>query len=80
MANTPSKGFYSNLGKLRRRWAWPPERPLDLLARIGLRTIIIALSLPFKTKWLHGRIFGEGEATILWRLLPPLYFLKFSND
>jgi hypothetical protein len=38
------------------------------------------IELAFKTKWLHGRIFGEGEAAILWRLLPPLYFLNFSND
>jgi hypothetical protein len=34
----------------------------------------------FKAEWLHGHIFGEGEAAILWRLLPPLYFLNFSND
>jgi hypothetical protein len=38
------------------------------------------IELAFKTKWLHGRIFGEGEAAISWRLLPPLYFLNFSND
>jgi hypothetical protein len=34
----------------------------------------------FKVEWLHGHIFGEGEAAISWRLLPPLYFLNFSND
>ncbi len=34
----------------------------------------------FKAEWLHGRIFGEGEAAISWRLLPPLYFINFSND
>jgi len=34
----------------------------------------------FKAEWLHGHIFGEGEAAISWRLLPPLYFLNFSND
>jgi len=34
----------------------------------------------FRAEWLHGRIFGEGEAAISWRLLPPLYFLNFSND
>jgi hypothetical protein len=39
-----------------------------------------SIELAFRTKWLHGRIFGEGEAAISWRLLPPLYFLNFSND
>jgi hypothetical protein len=34
----------------------------------------------FKAEWLHGRIFGEGEAAISWRLLPPLNFLNFSHD
>jgi len=34
----------------------------------------------FRAEWLHGRIFGEGDAAISWRLLPPLYFLNFSND
>ncbi len=32
----------------------------------------------FKVEWLHSRIFGEGEATIVWCLLPPLYFFNFS--
>jgi hypothetical protein len=39
-----------------------------------------SIELTFKAEWLHGRIFGEGEAAISWRLLPPLYFLNFSND
>jgi hypothetical protein len=34
----------------------------------------------FKAEWLHSRIFGEDKTTIAWRLLPPLYFLNFSND
>jgi hypothetical protein len=34
----------------------------------------------FRAKWFHGHIFGEGEAAISWHLLPPLYFLNFSND
>jgi hypothetical protein len=34
----------------------------------------------FRAEWLHNHIFGEGEAAISWRLLPPLYFLNFSND
>jgi len=34
----------------------------------------------FKAEWLHGHIFGEGKAAISWHLLPPLYFLNFSND
>jgi len=32
----------------------------------------------FKAEWLHLHIFGKGF--ILWHLLPPLYFLDFSND
>jgi hypothetical protein len=39
-----------------------------------------SIELAFRTEWLHGRISGEGEAAISWRLLPPLYFLNFSND
>jgi hypothetical protein len=39
-----------------------------------------SIELAFKTEWLDDRIFGEGEAAISWRLLPPLYFLNFSND
>jgi len=35
--NTPSRESYSNPGRPRPRWAWPPGRPLDLLARIGVR-------------------------------------------
>ncbi len=34
----------------------------------------------FRAEWLHGHIFGEGEAAISWHLLPPLYFLNFFND
>jgi hypothetical protein len=34
----------------------------------------------FKAEWLHGHIFGEGGSAISWHLLPPLYFLNFSND
>jgi hypothetical protein len=29
----------------------------------------------FRAKWLHGRIFGEGEAAISCRLFPPCTFL-----
>ncbi len=38
------------------------------------------IELAFKIEWLHGHIFGEGEAAISWHLLPTLYFLNFSND
>jgi hypothetical protein len=34
----------------------------------------------FRAEWLHGHIFGEGDGAILWRMLPPLYFLNFSNE
>jgi len=34
----------------------------------------------FKAEWFHGHIFGKDEAATLWHLLPPLYFLNFSND
>jgi hypothetical protein len=61
MANTPSKGFCSNLGKLRRRWAWPPGRPLDLLARIGLRIIIITLSLPLRLNGFTAASLGRAR-------------------
>ncbi len=40
----------------------------------------ISIEQAFRAEWLHGHIFGEGEAAISWRLLPPLYFLDFSND
>jgi hypothetical protein len=40
----------------------------------------ISIEIAFRTEWLHGHLFGEGEADISWRLLPPLFFLNFSND
>jgi hypothetical protein len=36
----------------------------------------LGIEQAFRAEWLHGRIFGEGEAAISWRLLPPLYVLK----
>jgi hypothetical protein len=36
----------------------------------------LGIEQAFRAEWLHGRIFGEGEAAISWRLLPPLYFLN----
>jgi hypothetical protein len=44
------------------------------------QNIQINIELAFKTEWLHGHLFGKGEAAISWRLPPPLYFLNFSND
>ncbi len=35
--NTPSRGSYSSPGRPRPRWAWPPGKPSDLLAMIGVR-------------------------------------------
>jgi hypothetical protein len=32
----------------------------------------------FKAKWCHLNIFGEDGTTIVWRFLPPLYFLNFD--
>jgi hypothetical protein len=40
----------------------------------------ISIEQAFRAEWLHGHIFQEGEAAISWRLLPPFYFLDFSND
>jgi hypothetical protein len=44
------------------------------------QNIQISIEIAFRTEWLHGHLFGEGEAAISWRLLPPLYFFNFSND
>jgi hypothetical protein len=38
------------------------------------------IEFAFRTEWLHMNIFGNDNATIRWRFLPPLYFLNFSND
>jgi len=76
-AFTPSKGSCSKLGRPQLRLAWPLGKPSGPLIRIGIRTII---EQAFKAEWLHGHIFGEGEAAISWHLLPPFYFLNFSND
>jgi hypothetical protein len=35
--STPSRKSYSNPGRPRPRWAWPPGTPSSLLARIGVR-------------------------------------------
>jgi hypothetical protein len=31
-----------------------------------------------KAEWCHLNIFGEDGAAIVWRFLPPLYFLNFD--
>jgi len=77
MASTPSKGFYSNLGKLRRRWAWPPRRPLDLLTRIGLRTIRIALSLPSRLNGFMAASLGKARLPFHGACSPPCTFSNF---
>ncbi len=33
----------------------------------------------FRVEWCHLSIFGDDCATIVWRFLPPLYFLDFFN-
>jgi hypothetical protein len=77
MASTPSKGFCSNLGKLRRRWAWPPGRPLYLLARIGLRTIRIALSLPLRLNGFTAASLGRARLPFRGAYSPPCTFSIF---
>ncbi len=77
MASTPSKGFCSNLGKLRQRWAWPPGRPLDLLARIGLRTIRIALSLPLRLNGFTAASLGRARLPFRGACCPPCTFSIF---
>ncbi len=77
MASTPSKGFCSNLGKLRRRWAWPPGRPLNLLARIGLKTIRIALSLPLRLNGFTAAYLGRARLPSRGAYSPPCTFSIF---
>jgi len=77
MASTPSKGFCSNLGKLRRRWAWPLGRPLDLLARVGLRTIRIALSLPLRLNGFMVASLGKAKLPFRGACSPPCTFSIF---
>jgi hypothetical protein len=33
----------------------------------------------FRAEWCHLGIFGDDCATMVWRFLPPLYFLNFFN-
>jgi hypothetical protein len=33
----------------------------------------------FRAEWCHLNIFGEDGAAIVWRFLPPLYFLNFDQ-
>jgi hypothetical protein len=80
MANTLSKGFSSNLGRLRRRWAWPPGKPLDPLARIGLRTIRIGLSKPLRLNGFTTTSLGKARLPFRGAYSPPLYFFNFAND
>jgi len=77
MASTPSKGSCSNLGRLWRRWAWPPGRPLDLLARIGPMTITIALSLPLGLNGFTAASLGRARLPILGACSPPCTFSIF---
>jgi hypothetical protein len=77
MASTPSKGSCSNLGKLRRRWAWPPRRPLDLLTKIGLRIIRIALSLPLGLNGFTAASLGRARLPFHGAYSPPCTFSIF---
>jgi len=66
-----------NLGKLQRRWAWPPGRPLDLITRIGLRTIRIALSLPLRLNGLTAASLGRARLPFRGACSPPCTFSIF---
>jgi len=77
MASTHSKGSCSNLGRLQRRWAWPSGRPLDLLAKIGLRTIRIALSLPLGLNGFTAASLGRARLPFLGACSPPCTFSIF---
>jgi hypothetical protein len=44
--STPSRESYFSPGRPRPRWAWPPGRPSDLLARIEVRKSNLSLSRP----------------------------------
>ncbi len=37
-----------------------------------------SLDQAFKAEWCHSNIFGEDGVSIVWRFLPPLYFLNFD--
>ncbi len=38
--------------------------------------IHIRIDQTFRVEWCHLNIFGEEGVAILWRFLPPLYFLN----
>ncbi len=70
----PSKESCSRRGKLRRRWAWPPGRLLDPLARIGLRTVRIALSRPLRLNGFTATYLGRARPPFRGASSPPCTF------
>jgi hypothetical protein len=40
-------------------------------------TIQARINQAFRAEWCHLSIFRDDYATIVWRFLPPLYFLDF---
>jgi hypothetical protein len=74
-ANTPSREFFFNRGKLRPRSAWPPRGPLGPLVRLGSRTIRIALSKPLGLNGFTATSLGRARLPFRGACSPPCIFL-----
>jgi len=73
-ANTPSRGSCSNRGKLRLRLAWPPGGPSGPLARIGIKTIRIAVSKPLRLNGFTATSSGRARLPFRGACSPPCIF------
>jgi hypothetical protein len=76
--NIPLGKSSSKLGWQPLKLGWPLGRPLIPFSSPGCG-IQARIEQAFRVKWCHLSIFGDDYATIVWRFLPPLYFLDFFN-
>ncbi len=68
---------FSKPGWLSLRLGWPLGRPSTPFGPLGN---LVWMDQAFRAEWCHLGIFEDNCATIMWRFLPPLYFLNFFNE
>jgi hypothetical protein len=74
-ANTPSREFSFNRGRLRPRSAWPPRGPLGPLVILGIGINRIALSMPLRLNGFMATSLGRARLPFRGAYSPPCTFL-----
>ncbi len=77
--------YYSSRKILQQAWVATIEvgmatwKAINFLQSTWDPSIQARIDQTFRAEWCHFSIFGDDCATIMWRFLPPLYFLDFFN-